>query len=158
MKYTYYIILLWLVAMIGNAQPIPQVTVQNPEIVKHLQNYIHDSRSKGFLPDSLGIVVLSIPAGRGTLHLMAIRKAPSSFFRKGVIPAYYTFIDGVLVLVRSGFEISFKYPESFFKELDKFVESYYTPQKKRNRNSPKTIKEATKGFEGGVYNGTFIKL
>jgi hypothetical protein len=150
--------LLMLIVLRGAAQPVPQITLKNPELVQKIRHYIQESRNKGFLPDTLGIVVLS-DDGRfddRPLHLMAIRQAPPSIFKKQLIPAYYTLIDGALVLIRSGFEWGFQYPKAFHRAVAQLTQGYYTPKRGRVV-APKNIKEATTYIEGGIYNGTFIK-
>lgn len=154
-----FLSLLMLIVLRGAAQPVPQITLQNPELEQKIRHYIQESRNKGFLPDTLGIVVLS-DDGRfddRPLHLMAIRQAPPTMFKKQLIPACYTLIDGALVLIRSGFELSFQYPKAFHQAVARLTKGYYTPKRGRRVVAPKNIKEATTHIEGGIYNGTFIK-
>lgn len=154
-----FLSLLMLIVLRGTAQPVPQITLQNPELEQKLRHYIQESRNKGFLPDTSGIVVLSAGGLLDELpmHLMAIRQTSPSMFKKRVIPACYTLIDGALVLIRSGFELGFQYPKAFHRAVAQLTQGYYTPKRGRRVVAPKNIKEATTHIEGGLYNGTFIK-
>lgn len=115
--------LLLLMSQLGLAQSPIRVEIQDSTSLHHIHNYIREARNLALVSDSTGIIIFQYNQLQDgyQIHLSAIDKERTSYFKMYEVPSQYTFIDKVLILIRYGYERHLNFPQAYHTAVDKLI-------------------------------------